>query len=61
MTAPTATRRIAKRVLRGALWVLLGWVAVTSLCVLTMRWVDPVTSAFIVRDRFNAWHRDDTT
>ena len=55
----SATRRIAQRVLRGALWLLLGWLTFTSTCVLLMRWVDPVTSAFIVRERFLAWQRDD--
>lgn len=32
---------------------------ITTACVLTMRWVDPWTSAFIMRDRFLAWKNDD--
>jgi monofunctional biosynthetic peptidoglycan transglycosylase len=52
-------RRLTKTLFRGALWALLGWVVVTSTCVLVMRWVDPIGSAFIARERFLAWKRDD--
>jgi monofunctional biosynthetic peptidoglycan transglycosylase len=45
--------------LRGAVFVVLGWIVITTACVLTMRWVDPWTSAFIMRDRFLAWKNDD--
>lgn len=54
-----AKRRLIVRVLRGAALAALGFVAVTATCVLLMRWIDPVTSAFIVRDRFIAWKNDD--
>lgn len=55
----TAKRRPIVRVLRGAGFAVLGFVAVTFTCVLLMRWVDPITSAFITRDRFIAWQNDD--
>ena len=54
-----ASRRLGQRVLRGVLYAVLGWLIVTITCVLAMRWVDPFTSAFILRDRVNAWQQDD--
>jgi monofunctional biosynthetic peptidoglycan transglycosylase len=54
-------RRLGKSFLRAALWALLGWVALTSTCVLAMRWIDPIGSAFIARERFLAWRSNDKT
>ena len=48
-----------RRILRGTVFAVLGWVIVTVGCVLAMRWIDPVTSAFILRDRFIAWREDE--
>lgn len=52
-------RGFALRMLRGVLWALLGWLVLTFGCVLALRWVDPIGSAFIARERFLAWWRDD--
>jgi monofunctional glycosyltransferase len=56
-----ATRSWPRRLLRGCLFAALAWVVLTVACVATMRWVDPFTSAFIVRDRVSAWWQDDKT
>jgi len=42
--------------LRFVGWLLFCWFAVTLGAVLLMRWVEPPTSAFIVRERFVATH-----
>jgi monofunctional biosynthetic peptidoglycan transglycosylase len=52
---------MTRRALRGMLFVLLAWIAITVGCVVTLRWVDPFTSAFILRDRLLAWMHDDKT
>ncbi|HEY5810515.1 MAG TPA: monofunctional biosynthetic peptidoglycan transglycosylase [Povalibacter sp.] len=39
------------RLLRLAGWLLLGWFALTITLVLLLRWVDPLTSAMILRER----------
>lgn len=39
-----------KRLLKWCLWLALGWVGVTSLVVLALRWIDPPTSAFMLAD-----------
>jgi monofunctional glycosyltransferase len=54
-----ASRPLGRRILRGVLFAVLGWIVITVACVLTMRWINPWTSAFIVRDRFVAWQQDD--
>lgn len=53
-----ARRGFAARAARAVLWLLLGFVAFTSLQVLTLRWVDPWTSAFMVDARIDAWRAD---
>ncbi|HMN46424.1 MAG TPA: monofunctional biosynthetic peptidoglycan transglycosylase [Povalibacter sp.] len=40
-----------RRLLRFIGWLLLSWFVVTILVVLLFRWVDPPTSAFILRER----------
>ena len=47
-------RSIWSRLLRGAIFVLLAWIAVTWLCVLVLRFVPPVTSAFMLERRLTA-------
>jgi monofunctional glycosyltransferase len=37
---------------------LLVWVAITFLAVLSLRWIDPSTSSFIVQDRISNWFAD---
>jgi monofunctional glycosyltransferase len=59
VTEAGARRSLTKRLLRGLLWTLLGWFVLSSGGVLAMRWIDPVTSAFMTRDRFLAWRQDD--
>lgn len=53
-----ARRGVAARATRAMLWLLLGFVAFTSLQVLTLRWVNPWTSAFMVDAWFDAWRAD---
>jgi monofunctional glycosyltransferase len=52
-------RSLVSRVLRGLLWVIGGWLVLTVGAVLLLRWVDPPTSAFMVRDRTVAWWQGD--
>ncbi|MBC7982387.1 MAG: monofunctional biosynthetic peptidoglycan transglycosylase [Candidatus Obscuribacterales bacterium] len=49
----------AKRLARGFLWLLLGWFVLTIGLVLTLRFVDPFTSAFMLRDRARAWWQNE--
>jgi monofunctional biosynthetic peptidoglycan transglycosylase len=51
-------RKTIKRLARGLLWLLLGWFAITISAVLLLRFIDPPTSAFMARDRINAWWND---
>jgi len=44
----------AQRVLGGTLLVVAGWVFVTVLAVVALRWVNPPTSMFIITDRLQA-------
>jgi monofunctional biosynthetic peptidoglycan transglycosylase len=53
---PRAERRTtpagrARRVLKVAGWVFVGWIALTVTPVIAMRWIDPPTSAFMVQRR----------
>jgi len=48
-----------QRLARGLLWLLLGWLVLTIGAVLLLRFVDPPTSAFMVRDRFGAWWHNE--
>jgi monofunctional glycosyltransferase len=43
------------RLLRGLLWLVLLFVAVSLLAVLPLRWIDPPLSAFMVESRVAAW------
>ena len=54
-----ASRPLVKKILRGIAYVAIGWVVLTFVCVLPLRWIDPATTAFILRDRFLAWRHDD--
>jgi len=54
-----ATRSWPKRIARGVLFAVVGFVVASVGCVLTLRWVDPWTSSFILRDRYIAWKNDD--
>jgi monofunctional biosynthetic peptidoglycan transglycosylase len=46
-----AKRSLPARFLRLLVLVALGWVVITALCVGLLRWHDPPTSAFILRER----------
>lgn len=48
-----------RRLLRGALWTLLGLVALSVLCVLTLRWINPPYSAFMAERQISAWMSHD--
>lgn len=47
-------KSVWRRLLRGAMVVLLAWIAVSWLCVLILRFVPPVTSAFMLERRLTA-------
>ena len=53
------TARPLWRIGRWILIALLGWVAVTVTLVGVLRFVDPATSAFMLRERWIAWRNDD--
>lgn len=44
---------------RALLWLALGFVAVSALAVLALRWVDPWTSAVMLEARLEAWREGD--
>src|SRR5687768_6306605 len=46
-------RSFSARLLRFVALLALGWVLLTIVCVALLRWVDPPTSAFILRDRLS--------
>lgn len=48
-------RSLWRRLLRGIVLTLLALLAASWLCVLVLRFVPPVTSAFMVERRFSAW------
>jgi monofunctional biosynthetic peptidoglycan transglycosylase len=56
-----AKRRKVKlaRVLRVALLAVAAWAAVTVLAVVAMRWIDPPTTTFMLRDRIAGLFGDD--
>jgi len=43
------------RLLRGLLYLLLTWIVLSVTLVLALRWLDPPTSAFMLRERVGAW------
>ena len=54
----TARRRSAPwRLARALLYTVAGTLMLAALCVLALRWIDPVTSAFMLEARLDAlWH-----
>lgn len=54
-----ATRSFSARLWRGIFYVLVAWLLVSVACVLLMRWVNPVTSAFMLRERVLSWFSDE--
>ncbi len=52
-------RSLLSRVLRGVLWAVGGWLVLTLGLVLLLRWVEPPTTAFMLRDRSIAWWQED--
>jgi len=51
-------RGLAKRLFRWLAWMVASWIVVSVLLVLTLRWVDPPTTAFITGARLQAWMDD---
>lgn len=47
-------RSLPARVFRLLLWTIAAWISLTLLLVLALRWVDPPTSAFMLRDAAQA-------
>lgn len=52
---PQRRRSLAYRLLRGASVLLVGWLALLALAVVALRWIDPPTTAFMLRDRLRAF------
>ena len=52
---PKRRRGLAYRLLRGAGLLFFGWLAAMAAAVIAMRWIDPPTTAFMLRDRFDAF------
>lgn len=52
-------RSLWARLFRGLLWGVAGWLLLTVGTVLLLRWVDPPTSAFMLRERTVAWWAGD--
>jgi monofunctional glycosyltransferase len=51
--------RLAGRLLRWCGVALLGWLLLTATPVLLLRWLRPLTSAFMLEERFAAWQARD--
>jgi monofunctional glycosyltransferase len=47
--------RVARKLLRWLGAVLLGWVLLTALAVLLLRWLNPLSSAMMIEARAQAW------
>jgi len=43
------------KVLRALLIIVLAWIVISASAVVSLRWIDPPTSAFMIRDRVVAW------
>jgi monofunctional glycosyltransferase len=56
---PAARKPFWRRLLRGLLIAALAWIALTWLCVLLLRFVPPLTSAFMLERRLQALHQDE--
>jgi monofunctional biosynthetic peptidoglycan transglycosylase len=56
---PAARKSFGRRLLRWIAIAASAWVALTAVPVLLLRWVDPVTSSFMLRARYGAWAADD--
>lgn len=57
-----STRRpLSVRILRCLAVLLVIWLVITCLAVISLRWLDPPTSAFILRDQLAAWSGDGPT
>jgi monofunctional biosynthetic peptidoglycan transglycosylase len=52
---------VIRRLFRWLLWLLGGWIAVSVLTVLVLRWIDPPTSAFMSSARVQAYIAGDRT
>lgn len=52
-------RSRANRLVRAALWLLGGSLALSAGPVLLLRWIDPPLSAFMIEARIDAWRKPD--
>ncbi len=52
---PKRRRSLAYRLVRGAIVLFLAWLAAMAAGVVVLRWVDPPTTAFMLRDRIDAF------
>jgi len=52
---PKRRRSLAYRLVRGAVVLFLAWLAAMAASVVVLRWVDPPTTAFMLRDRIDAF------
>jgi monofunctional biosynthetic peptidoglycan transglycosylase len=58
---PATRKSFGRRLLRWVSLAALAWIALTAIPVLLLRWVDPVTTSFMLRARYQAWSADDAT
>jgi monofunctional glycosyltransferase len=47
------------RLLRGLFYLVLGWLVLSLATIFLLRWIDPPTSAFMLREQVGAWWNDD--
>jgi monofunctional glycosyltransferase len=52
---PKRRRSFAYRLVRGAVVLFLAWLAAMVAGVVALRWIDPPSTAFMLRDRFDAF------
>jgi monofunctional biosynthetic peptidoglycan transglycosylase len=50
---------VVKRPLRWLGIITLSWLVITVVAVFSLRWLDPLTTSFILRDRMDAWFDGD--
>jgi monofunctional biosynthetic peptidoglycan transglycosylase len=50
-----------RRLLRGLLYAAALWLILSIGAVIALRWINPLSTAFILRDRFIAWHQDESS
>jgi monofunctional glycosyltransferase len=55
------SKTLMGRIVRGLIWLVLGFIALSFLSVLLLRWIDPPYSAFMAESQIEAWLSRDRT